>query len=86
MPAEEVTLSAAIYTSVVFCAGLGCLIHFLFVNATPKRLAKLDAKIGGWPLIAILVAEVLLGAWLMRREGSRAWRALNAAFSVPSSR
>ena len=50
-------------------------------------LIAVSDQIGGWPLIAILVAEVLLGAWLMRREGSRAWKALNAAFStgrVPS--
>ena len=45
-------------------------------------LIGVSNQIGGWPLIAILVAEVLLGAWLMRREGSRAWRALNAAFST----
>ena len=45
-------------------------------------LIGVSNQIGGWPLIGILVAEVLLGAWLLRREGSRAWRALNAAFST----
>ena len=45
-------------------------------------LIAVSRQIGGWPLIAILVVEVLLGAWLMRREGSRAWQSLNAAFST----
>ena len=34
----------------------------------------------GWTL-AILVGEALLGAWLMRREGARAWKALNESFA-----
>ena len=45
-------------------------------------LIAVSHQIGGWPLITILVFEVILGAWLMRREGSRAWKALNAAFST----
>lgn len=45
-------------------------------------LIAVSRQIGGWPLIAVLVVEVLLGAWLMRREGARAWTALNAAFST----
>lgn len=32
----------------------------------------------GWTLL-LLVADSALGAWLLRREGSRAWRALVAA-------
>jgi UPF0716 protein FxsA len=32
--------------------------------------------IGGWPTFLLLVATSLLGAWLIRREGGRAWRAL----------
>jgi UPF0716 family protein affecting phage T7 exclusion len=32
--------------------------------------------IGGWPTVALLVVESLLGAWIVRREGRRAWRAL----------
>lgn len=50
-------------------------------------LVSVARQIGGVALVAILVAEVLVGAWLMRREGSRAWTALTAAFStgrVPS--
>jgi len=37
--------------------------------------------IGGWWTLAILVGEALLGAWLMRREGARAWKALNESFA-----
>jgi len=50
-------------------------------------LAQVAHQIGIWPTIAILVVEAVLGAWLMRREGGRAWRALSEAFEtgrVPS--
>jgi UPF0716 family protein affecting phage T7 exclusion len=36
--------------------------------------------IGGWPTVALLVAESLLGSWIVRREGRRAWRALTGTF------
>ncbi|MGH3377566.1 MAG: FxsA family protein [Actinoallomurus sp.] len=36
--------------------------------------------IGGWPTVALLVAESLLGGWIIRREGRRAWRALTTTF------
>lgn len=32
--------------------------------------------IGVWPTIGLLVLESLVGAWLVRREGVRTWRAL----------
>ncbi len=35
--------------------------------------------IGGWLTFLLLVATSLLGAWLIRREGGRAWRALQQA-------
>jgi UPF0716 protein FxsA len=35
--------------------------------------------IGGWQTLVLLILESLLGAWLVRREGGRAWRALNSA-------
>ena len=35
--------------------------------------------IGGWPTFLLLVATSLLGAWLIRREGARTWRALEQA-------
>lgn len=42
-------------------------------------LIQVGRQIGALPTIAILVAEAALGAWLMKREGSRAWRALTDA-------
>ena len=50
-------------------------------------LFQVADQIGGWPTLGILVVGALLGAWLMRREGRRAWTALTEAFSsgrVPS--
>jgi UPF0716 protein FxsA len=35
--------------------------------------------IGGWQTLALLVVESLLGGWIVRREGLRAWRGLRAA-------
>ncbi len=43
-------------------------------------LVQVGDRIGVLPTVAILVAEAVLGAWLLRREGSRAWRALDGAF------
>ncbi|MDN3356304.1 FxsA family protein [Actinomadura sp. DC4] len=36
--------------------------------------------IGGWPTVALLIIESLVGAWIVRREGRRAWRALTSTF------
>ncbi len=50
-------------------------------------LLQVAGQIGTLPTIAILVAEAALGAWLMRREGRRAWTALTSTFAtgrVPS--
>jgi UPF0716 protein FxsA len=38
--------------------------------------------IGGWPTVALLVIESLLGAWLVRREGAKAWSALREALTT----
>jgi len=38
--------------------------------------------IGGWPTLALLVFESALGAWIVRREGARAWRALSSALTT----
>jgi UPF0716 protein FxsA len=38
--------------------------------------------IGGWQTLALLVFESVLGAWLVRREGARAWEALSRALST----
>ncbi len=38
--------------------------------------------IGGWPTVALLLFESFLGAWLVRREGARTWKALNTALTT----
>ena len=38
--------------------------------------------IGGWQTLVLLVVESLLGAWLVRREGGRAWQGLSAALTT----
>ncbi|MGI3779744.1 MAG: FxsA family protein [Janthinobacterium lividum] len=43
-------------------------------------LVQVGHRIGALPTIAILVAEAVLGGWLLRREGARTWRALDGAF------
>ncbi|HEX8511450.1 MAG TPA: FxsA family protein [Propionibacteriaceae bacterium] len=52
--------------------------------AVPILEVWLLIQVGQWlgvlPTIAILVAEAVLGAWLMRREGTRAYSALTSAF------
>lgn len=42
-------------------------------------LIQVGQRIGILWTIAILVFEAILGAWLLRREGAKAWKALNAA-------
>ncbi|MGJ6961732.1 FxsA family protein [Streptosporangium sp. G11] len=42
-------------------------------------LIQVGQVIGGWPTVAILLADSLLGAWIVRREGRRAWRNLQGA-------
>jgi UPF0716 protein FxsA len=44
-------------------------------------LIKVGQQLGLLPTILILIAEAIIGALLMRHEGSRAWKALNDAFS-----
>ncbi|GAB2578508.1 FxsA family protein [Microlunatus antarcticus] len=43
-------------------------------------LVQVGQRIGVLPTVAILVVEAVIGAWLLRREGSRAWKALDDAF------
>ncbi|KRE52903.1 hypothetical protein ASG70_15015 [Phycicoccus sp. Soil748] len=38
--------------------------------------------IGGWQTLALLLLESALGAWLVRREGARAWSALTSALNT----
>ncbi|MEU7893060.1 FxsA family protein [Nonomuraea sp. NPDC049152] len=42
-------------------------------------LIQVGSVIGGWPTVALLIADSLFGAWIVRREGRRAWRSLQDA-------
>jgi UPF0716 protein FxsA len=42
-------------------------------------LIQVGQVIGPWWTILLLILDSLLGAWLIRREGGRAWRALTEA-------
>jgi UPF0716 protein FxsA len=42
-------------------------------------LIQVGSVIGGWQTVGLLIADSLLGAWLVRREGRRAWRSLQEA-------
>jgi UPF0716 protein FxsA len=44
-------------------------------------LIKVGQQIGLAPTVLILIAEAIIGVLLMRHEGSRAWKALNDAFT-----
>ena len=44
-------------------------------------LIQVGQVIGAWWTILILVTDSVVGAWLIRREGVRAWRALQSALS-----
>jgi UPF0716 protein FxsA len=56
---------------------LGLVVVFLVVPiAEIYVILQVGHAIGGWPTVALLLAESALGAWIMRREGRRAWRAL----------
>jgi UPF0716 protein FxsA len=42
-------------------------------------IVQVGSLIGVLPTIVLLLAESLLGAWIVKNEGVRAWRALRAA-------
>jgi len=44
-------------------------------------LVKVGQQIGLLPTVLILILQAIVGVLLMRHEGSRAWRALNDAFT-----
>ena len=44
-------------------------------------LVQVGQVIGAWWTILLLVVDSLVGAWLVRREGGRAWAALRTALS-----
>jgi UPF0716 protein FxsA len=42
-------------------------------------LIQIGQAIGAWWTVLLLVADGIFGSWLMKREGSRAWAALQEA-------
>ena len=44
-------------------------------------LIHVGQVIGAWWTVLLLVADSVLGSWLLRREGARAWRALQSALT-----
>ncbi|WP_405148341.1 FxsA family protein [Sphaerisporangium sp. NBC_01403] len=44
-------------------------------------LIQIGQVIGGWQTVGLLILDSVLGAWLVRLEGRRAWRALREALN-----
>ena len=44
-------------------------------------LIQVGQVIGAWWTILLLIADSILGTWLIRREGGRAWAALRSALN-----
>ena len=62
--------------------GLGWLLVIAFIVmpiAEIYVIIQVGQVIGPWWTIALLVADSIFGAWLVRREGGRAWRAMRSA-------
>ena len=45
-------------------------------------LIQVGQVIGAWWTVLLLVLDSMVGAWLVRREGGRAWRALTTALQT----
>ncbi|GAA0967140.1 hypothetical protein GCM10009555_010440 [Acrocarpospora macrocephala] len=59
---------------------IGLFLGFLVVPVLEIwLLIQIGSVIGGWQTVGLLIADSLLGAWLVRREGRRAWAALQNA-------
>jgi UPF0716 protein FxsA len=62
--------------------GLGWLLFVAFVVVPIVEiyvLIQVGQVIGPWWTILLLIADSILGTWLIKREGSRAWLALRTA-------
>jgi UPF0716 protein FxsA len=60
--------------------GLLLVVLFLLVPIVEIYvIVQVGQEIGALPTVALLVVESLIGAWLVRREGSRAWASLRTA-------
>ena len=45
-------------------------------------IIQVGQVIGGWQTLGLLIIESALGAWIVKREGRRAWEALSTAFGT----
>jgi UPF0716 protein FxsA len=60
--------------------GAGLVAAFLLVPVVEIYvIIQVGQVIGAWPTVLLLVIESLLGAWIVKREGRRAWAALRGA-------
>ena len=62
--------------------GLGWLLLVAFIVVPIVEIyviIQVGQVIGAWWTILLLVADSIIGSWLIRREGGRAWRALRSA-------
>jgi UPF0716 protein FxsA len=63
-------------------SGLGWLLVALFILVPLVEIyviIQVGQAIGPWWTILLLILDSILGSWLIRHEGSRAWRALREA-------
>jgi UPF0716 protein FxsA len=63
-------------------SGLGWLLVALFIVVPIVEIyviIQVGQAIGPWWTILLLIADSIFGSWLIRHEGSRAWRALREA-------
>ncbi len=63
-------------------SGLGWLLVILFIVIPLVEIyviIQVGQAIGPWWTILLLVIDSILGSWLIRHEGARAWRALREA-------
>ena len=55
------------------------LVLFLIVPVVEIAvIVQVGQRIGAWPTVALLLVESVLGAWLVKREGRRAWDSLRS--------
>ena len=65
------------------------LLVILFIVVPIAELAVLiqvGQAIGVWWTIVLLIADALLGSWLLRTQGRAAWRRFNEALAEAGSR
>ncbi len=61
--------------------GLVFLVLLLVPIAEIYVLIQVGQVIGVWWTILLLIADSIIGSWLLRREGGRAWTALRVALA-----